>query len=180
MSETQPTAFETMLHEAELAATHLQATGEMIDEGDPKAGDRRQPLTVMDQPVIALLEDISFGEVAALLRRQSEAMKTMAEALRSIRDGSSDEGRWLSFENDEECGTDKDKPDEGYYDQTDPPAGYNDEGWIESEFMLAPEEPLMPAYWEAYSQEEQNLWVGSCESIAAMALTGVGFQGEAG
>jgi hypothetical protein len=63
------------------------------------------------------------------------------------------------------CGSDRDAPDEGFYDQEDPPEGYDDEGWAGA--GTPPAEPLQAAYWLPYDRDEQLAWLDTVTRIAA-------------
>jgi hypothetical protein len=103
--------------------------------------------------------------------------KTLIEALQAIYNGSTVTGRWLERSEGyagEEVGQDPAAPVMGFYDWSEPPPGYNAEGWDgEGD---EPPGALIPAEWEAYNGEDQDGWIASVAEHARTALIAAGID----
>ncbi|MFZ6765154.1 hypothetical protein [Pseudoroseomonas sp. WGS1072] len=94
-------------------------------------------------------------------------------ALTEILQGSVAKGRWLAVQPPgKACGSHRDAPDEGFYDQGYPPAGYGEEGWEGP--GAPPAEPLQAAFWLPYDQDEQLAWLDTVVRLAEWGLDGAG------
>lgn len=95
-------------------------------------------------------------------------------ALRDIRRGGVDDGRWYNHETNEAVdGAKEGGPPEGCYDRDSPPNGYDIRGWS-GDPDLKPADPLVPVEWMEFTAEEQTAWVDTCAWLAKDALEQIG------
>lgn len=149
---------------------------ETIDEPNAhrfamEAADRQYPDASDISVTGCELLDPTGAEVAA---PTDPLLVVATKALRTIYDGSWASGRWLTLDGDEvgSCDT---KPDAGYYNADDPPAGYGPEGWIAT--IDCPDEPpQMPAQWYPYTGREQRAWLQTVARQAKEALKALGID----
>jgi hypothetical protein len=93
-------------------------------------------------------------------------------ALRTIHAGSSQTGRWLA-DGEALDGSRESGPPDGYYDEDQPPDGYDAGGWCRGE-ACKPEESLRPCAWEYHTKEEQDDWLESIAWMSRRALEEIG------
>ena len=103
------------------------------------------------------------------------ALTSAIRALQEIYAGASASGRWYCNVDNKPAGHDPVQPNTGYYDGSDPPAGYDAEGWVgigdddEDPLVL-----LKPCEWEGFTLEEQSCWLETCACTAREALEKLG------
>ena len=104
----------------------------------------------------------------------ANVLAEVVQALRDIYSGASVTGRWYCEELRQAVGHDPDEPDEGYYDRSQPPPGYDAGGCLRREDD--PTENLKSAEWEEYTLEEQSRWLRTCATVAKDTLEKLGVR----
>lgn len=106
-----------------------------------------------------------------------DPVKLLTDALLTIYYGSTPSGRWLTLDGSDDAGSNKDDPDDGFYNFEEPPAGYNDEGWANGD-DCPHDPPLQPAEWHPFTAAEQRDWLETIAHEARRALITQGIDPE--